>query len=215
MESLAPNSTRIDHDDELGDVVVRVGRKGRDALLSAGIARCSWKVSAFVVSYKKLLESVRNARAMRDKKVRAVGLELVKVVSMLGFHPTTLLRFHRRGELRAKSIADGRGRICFVVPWDEVERLKRRRDEIDRERSERTEGDWIRLVDAARALGVTPSALRGLVWRGVLNAKLVKEWGNLGSRYLVLPKDEVERIKDKEFMARQAFSKRLRSPSSK
>nr|MDO8097916.1 hypothetical protein [Candidatus Njordarchaeota archaeon] len=214
VESLAPNSTRVDHDDELGDVAVRVGRKGRDALLSAGIARYSWKVSAYVVSYKKLLESVRNARIMRNKKVRAVGLELVRVANILGIHPTTLLRFRRRGELRAKSIENGRGRMCFVVPWDEVERLKTRRDEIDRERSERAERNWVRLVDAANALGVTVSALRWLVRRGALQAKLVKEWGHLGSRYLVLPKDEVEKIRQ-ECMTRQTFSKKFRSPPSK
>nr|MDO8098988.1 hypothetical protein [Candidatus Njordarchaeota archaeon] len=104
-------------------------KRGMEALLKAGIANWSWKVRKCAESISKLVEERRRVREKenleRAKKVGEIGMKLRDVAKMFSLRTRQLQKWYRRGSLRATLLREGTGLGYLVVPWGEIERLRK------------------------------------------------------------------------------------------
>ncbi|WXG46244.1 MAG: helix-turn-helix domain-containing protein [Candidatus Atabeyarchaeum deiterrae] len=187
--SLAANSVGVAEVSN-GGKRVRFRRSGMQALLDAGIAKYSWKI-------QKMLEVI--AAIQRDaERFYTVG----EVAKMLGVSPGLVLRWvktNRLGHLKRSKIALGKTKpdkthLWHYIPANEVERLREGVTK-NREEIERIKKDGMKLLDAARALRISPNTMRGWYRRGELRATLIHEPTWKGRGYLVISKNEVQKLK--------------------
>ncbi len=213
VDSLAPNSTcfvrrkvRQKKGEEeptktTGKIVfgAYVNRAGREALLRAGIAGWSWKVSKCMDSVFALIQEREKERVKRVKSVMSEGgMKLVDVAKMLGMSSTTLRDWHKCGKIHANLVCVGGvqagRRKFFVIPKVEVENLKRRKEELLQEmkRTERTKSEGVKIADAAKMVGIPHPTLYDWCRNGKLHATMVYD---VCHRYFVIPRDEIRRLK--------------------
>ncbi len=128
-ESLAPNSSGFAYRKGALEAIY-FRKRGMEALLEAGIANWSWKVRKCAESIPKLIEERRKVREMesleRAARIGRIGMKLANVAKMLTLQKRLLVKWHKRGSLRATLVPEGTNIGYLVIPWEEVERLKAR-----------------------------------------------------------------------------------------
>ncbi|WXG46065.1 MAG: hypothetical protein WED05_05285 [Candidatus Atabeyarchaeum deiterrae] len=129
VESLAPDSIGFAYREGMLEATY-IRRRGREALIKAGIANWSWKVRKCIESIPKLLEERRRVREKeeleRAKEIGEVGMKLKDVAKTLGLQRKLLAKWHCRGAFCATLVREGTGIGYLVIPWEEVKRLKLR-----------------------------------------------------------------------------------------
>jgi transposase-like protein len=174
---------------------VKVKRKGREALLRAGMAEWSWKAMTWTKSFSALKDAKYEERVTREKLAENGGIKLVDIAKILGIRPSILHRMYWSGRLKAELVRERAGIGRLVIPRDEAKRLtslfSERKENVIKIKS----GGGVRLTEVARTLGVPQSTLRNLRFRGALKAVLIRGEGNGGLGRLFVPIGEVERLK--------------------
>jgi predicted transcriptional regulator len=192
VESLAPNSTHRYKRDNLpfsfaGSVLnINILKRGGEALLGAGIGRYSWKVAQW-------LTKVEEAYGERRKYMRTG-----QIAEMLNVSRSTVKRLLKTYGIKdyvgGTGVLRKRGSRIYVSK-DEFEKKLREKLPDEKERAERI---GAKLTDVAKMLGVSPRSIRDLRYRGKLQAAKVSDRGSGGRgghTYLVIPREEVERLK--------------------
>lgn len=191
VESLASGGVHRGVYDDSGLVEVYIRKCGKEALLDAGIAKYSWKVT-------RCLSKVAEAEGRCFRYYTAKG-----AARMLGVNPQTVNKWLRTGEMRyikekcREGVGDRRA-LWFRIPVEEVERFKEKlRQQEEAAVKAEAAGDVVKLVDAARILSVSLNTLHDWSLTGRIQTKMVHRVGRRGlGRYLVVSKEEVERLRD-------------------
>lgn len=169
-------------------MTVNIYRCGIKALMDAGISRHSWKVVAWL---KKVAE-IRSKRL----KYYTTG-QAAHVLKVSPWVVVSLLKVGRMKYIRGRrNSAGSRGLSYHYIPVAEVERF---REELRREEAtiERIKGEGMKLLDVAKMLRMSPTALYNLHEDGRLPATLVNEPRGRDHRYLVIPRGEIEKLEEK------------------
>ncbi|WXG42587.1 MAG: hypothetical protein WED04_00510 [Promethearchaeati archaeon SRVP18_Atabeyarchaeia-1] len=163
---------------------------GRDALVRGGISRFSWKVA-------NGLQQVERIRAKLESW-RSEFLTPREVAGRLGLSSTTVIKWCKIGCVRRVGV-----RSCdsaealhdrYLIPADELDRLEkdlvRRAKEVARIKNKGME-----FAEVAKTLAIPRGTLSRWHCEGKVQASLVEEGRGSKHRYLVVPRDEVERLK--------------------
>jgi hypothetical protein len=169
-----------------GSRVVSINRSGREALIREGIGEWSVKVPIC----EREIEEVR--RVISD--LRSRFLTVTQAARRLGLSAGRVRGLCYRGVLRCLLIC-GREKspralsrnYSRIIPVEEVERVGERLREV-----ERVKRGGERLVDVSRMLHIPDTTLYGWYKSGWLKAVMVRDGR---SRYLVIPREEVDRLK--------------------
>jgi transposase len=196
VESLAREDTHASVYNDAGTIDVYIPISSREALLEAGIEKYSWRVT-------RCLREVAEARSKRLKYYT-----MNQVAQLLSVHPSTVKNWLKAGAMRyvreksRKVVFDGGRRkreasLWYCIPVEEAEKfgkkLQQREDEAKKVEKSR---EVVKLVEVAKMLGISLNTLHGWCRCGKLRATLVRKLRTRGgNRYLVVSKEEVERLR--------------------
>lgn len=170
-----------------------------------GLIKCMWFGSRFSKSkvYRHIIpiEEVQRLEAelseeSRMRRVEREGMKLVDVAKMLGFTYAALCWRYRQGKLRASLVHGGRGvgSTYLVVAREEVDRLREEKRGGEMTEKAISDGRVVRLADAAKMLRVSAQTLHKWYQRGKVRATMASGGRSRAPKYLLIPRDEVERL---------------------
>jgi transposase-like protein len=185
-------------------VSVEVARTGRHrvcirkagvvALLNSGIGEYSWKASRWLRQVAEIQgERMNYLTTGQVAAVFGVCREYVRSQLEAG-----KLRFVRgTGKARETGVSASKFGFRYFIPVEEAKRFGEKLRE-DREKSDNVKREGVTLKDLAKLLGVPWNTLRRWRRRGLIQGTVLREMGKgHRRRFLVIPWDEVERLKRK------------------
>lgn len=187
VSSIAMDSVHTKKVRSNGVVTICVRRLGIEALLDAGIAKYSWRVATWL---SKVVEAQSERMSYYDvghvRRVLGVSCQVVR----------NWLKSGKISHLRGRSMTRKSTSLShYYIPVEDVTKFSER-FLSEKETFERVKREGMKLVDVAKALGVPRKKLGDWFRSGKLRATLVRESGSRGGwKYLVIPSDEVERLK--------------------
>jgi hypothetical protein len=164
---------------------VRFLKPAINALLRAGIAKYSFKVAGCVREMTAFQSEFRN--------YYTVGV----AAHVLGVKPWVVRRMADAGEIKCNRTGGSAGSPDLshrYIPIEEVKKLLKKL-EVRRSKNEAVKRGGVKLTILAGLLGVSKQTLEWLYLNRKLCATLLVEDHGRGSSYLVIPYDEVKKLK--------------------
>nr|MDO8134480.1 LAGLIDADG family homing endonuclease [Candidatus Njordarchaeum guaymaensis] len=187
IESLAPNGSKIGRT-KRGLSVVRIRKSGINALLDEGIAKYSWKATRW-------LERVAKLRSQRESYY-TVG----QVARMINVSETTLRCWLRKGKMMyhrriVTTRESPRSLSWHYIPSDVAKEFAEK-FLGEKRRTERIRREGVKLIAAAKILGVPHRTLYDWYRCGKIRGTLLHNGGGHGC--VIIPRDEVESFEKKK-----------------
>jgi excisionase family DNA binding protein len=190
VEGLAPHGVSVYVRKGGKGRIASLSASGREALLSRGLARWSWKVSWCAAKAEKLRREIAD--------LRSKFYTTPEVARRLHVSRDTVLWWCNHGSVRFIRIRGNRygpgSRYRFIIPVEEVERLEAKLVESEkRKRGMSVSGTFLSVKEASSVLGVSRERVWQLCKSGRLKFAPVHSVG--GKKRYLIPVEEAERLK--------------------
>jgi transposase len=191
IDSLTSDGSRL-YEWSDGKRLLALTKSGTEALLGAGIAEFSWKA-------REWLRSVAEVRVKLGEFYTTN-----QVAEMFKVTVATVNNWLNAGKMSSKWGSDVNGKVSQrYIPRGEVEEFQRRCAETAEEIQSK---GGMKLIDVARMLGLKEATLRSRYLKGKLRASLARELTGQVWRNLVIPREEVERLKEEKKKERREIA---------